>query len=246
MQLIILTNRGTSLGFKELNDELKLSSFRIKSSKKNNPNYKQVCTVEIRGKFHKKKRVVDDEVVNYLIEQLHNELKNASVDVSHHKCLHIYAHDITLGLKFGGMVSEDTERAVVRPNQMFRILRPYLILHPECTSIKFHVCFSGCDYGGSVKSFSELFKEELEMAMDQGMIEQQRMVVEGCNGWSILGNKRNEEGKLLTSWHHFVLPRTNELRELMFFHTKVDYQNLIEQHALDNVQGKPKFFALPP
>lgn len=252
MQLVVTTNKGTCSHFKSLNDELLLSSHRVKTSKTKNLSFKKVCVVEIRGKFHKTKSVVDEDVISCMADQFKEQYsqiddqcsRQVSSSSQFHKTLHIYAHDGTFGLLFGGVVSESVSKACIRAYQLIHVLKPYLISHPECVTIKLHVCFSGCDYGSTVKSYGQQLSEEIEMLMAQSIISQRRVKVESANGWSILGFNISTQHEIVTGkeyWSHYVLPRIPELRNIC--NTVKDFDPLIKTHALDKLQGKPVHIA---
>ncbi|KAF0982922.1 hypothetical protein FDP41_010901 [Naegleria fowleri] len=201
MQLIITTNKGICSSFKELNEELILSSHRVKTTKRKNQSYKKVCSIETRGQFHKTKRVVDQDVVDFMRSQFVKHYSTIDMTLSEktkssfHTILHVYAHDGTFGLRYDRVIDANHPRACLRAHHLVQILEPYLQSHPECTCIKLHVCFSGVDYNGTVKSYAEQLRDEIEQIIMNDIIPQQIMTVEGVDGWSILGFNISNSGE---------------------------------------------------
>jgi len=251
MQLIVFTNSGTCRSFKKLNEELQLSSFRLLKSKKSNPNFKQVCSIEIRGKYFRSKPTVDSDVLECMKTQIFKQMQLIDQSPEYHTTLHVYGHDGTFGLSMKKFVAKDKKKAVIRANQLVLLLLDYLKSHPECVKVKLHVCFSGCNYGGLETPYGQLVMQHLEEEMNKNNLEQEEIEVEGSNGWSILGVKKEEkdevenhkrDDKTSQRWSHFVLPNTKEIANKICY-TK-DFQELIESHALCKKVAKPVWKAI--
>ncbi|KAG2373180.1 hypothetical protein C9374_012782 [Naegleria lovaniensis] len=244
MQLVITTNKGICSSSKELNEELFLSSHRVKTTKIKNQSYKKVCCVEIRGQFHKTKRVIDQDVLRYMTNEFVKQYSSIDNKSIYHTTLHIYAHDGTFGLRYDHMIDLNHPRPCLRANHLIQILEPYLQTHPECNCIKLHVCFSGVDYNGSVKSYAEQLRDEIEQRIMSEDIPQQAMTVEGVDGWSILAFNISTSFKPKSGeyWSHYVLPRTPELRNIVSSsNNKFSFDPLIVKY--DNGQLKRRFTA---
>jgi hypothetical protein len=249
MQLVILTTNGTCSSFKKLNEELQITSHRLKTCKYNSTNYKSVCAIQIRGRYVRSKSIVDTDVIEFMKYQFKQQLKEPSNkkyngDPLYHTCLHVYAHDGTFGLLRRRLVPLDKKKAVLRAHQFVQIILDYLVEHPECTKIKLHVCFSGYDYNSTELAYGELVRDELEKYMSAtddspAILSQSEITIEASNGWSILGKKEENSFK----WSHFVLPNTEEMGQFVFKDNHVDYQTLINSHGLHKQQGKPKWTA---
>ncbi len=236
MQLLILTNRGTCSDFKALNEEIILSSHRISTGTKNK-NYKQVCKLEIRGRYVKSKTVVDEDVVSYMRDSLKEQVEKTDQKPEFHTCLNVYAHDGTFGLRRTKIVSENYKKAVIRPKQFVGIITDYLIEHPECTVIKLRVCFSGSNYQGAHRAYADMVAEELEHLMNADIIPQDSITVHGSNGWSILVRNKDD------FWSHRVLPSTEELLGSILNNKGVD-NSFIMEHALVKHIGQPTWTAI--